>query len=336
MVRVGIVGYGAPAKIFHIPMIEKAGLTISAFSSSRPDAVKADYPAATIHSTPSSLFADPDVDLIVIASPSPTHAPLMLEAIEAGKHVISDKPFCHTVEEANRLIEARDRHGVIATVYQNRRFDSDFLTFSKLIRDGELGKIHTFRGYFEFYAPVGPDAPNRRTEPVQYGLGTHQVDQVVTLFGKPDWVWGELRHIEKGENPDYMQAVLGYDNGAHAGLRVELVAGFTQADHRARYAIHGDKGSYVKEFMDCQEEQLHNGIGPDNPAFGREPEDRYAQLTRVLADGSVTRETVPSIPGDWTEIYRALGEALRGEGNPIVTLEEARDVIEIISRLPTR
>lgn len=336
MVRVGIVGYGAPAKIFHIPMIEKAGLSISAFSSSRPDAVKLDFPNATVHPTPTALFKDPDVDLVVIASPSPTHAPLMLEAIEAGKHVISDKPVCHTVAELDQLIEARDRQGVIATVYQNRRFDSDFLTFSKLIRDGDLGKIHTFRGYFEFYAPAGPDAPNRRTEPVQYGLGTHQVDQVLTLFGKPDWVWGELRHIEEGENPDYMQAVLGYDQGDHAGLRVELVAGFTQPDHRVRYAIHGSKGSYVKEYMDCQEEQLHNGIGPDSPNFGREPAERHGLVSRVAADGSVTREVIPSIPGDWTEIYRALGAALRGEGLPIVTLEEARDVIEIISSLPKR
>ncbi len=335
MVRVGMVGFGEPSKVFHLPLFKKAGLSLAAVASSRPDAVKAEYPSATVHPTPAALFADPSVELVVIASPSYTHADLVLQAIEAGKNVITDKPFCHTVAQADAIIAARDKAGVIATVFQNRRWDSDFLTFSKLINDGTLGRIQSYRGHFEFFAPTTPggDAPNRRTEPTQYGLGTHQVDQVYVLFGKPDWVFGDLQRIEGGENPDRMRAILGYDAGPHEGLRVELFAGFTVPDNRARYAIHGTKGSYIKSFMDCQEGQLASGIVPDDPAYGREPEERWAELTRVLEDGSTRRETVPSVPGDWSQIYSLLAEAVRTGGAPPVSAEEARDVIAIINAI---
>ncbi len=328
MLRVGLIGYGFAGSVFHAPILPHAGLKLQAVASSRPDVVHKDWPDAVVHPTSEALCADPDVDLVVIAAPAPLHTDLMVMALEAGKHVVTDKPFSFTVEDAERAIAARDKAGKTLSCFQNRRWDSDFLTLRALIEGGELGEIMSYRGHFEFFFPIGAgDRGDALGDPIQFELGAHQFDQVYTLFGKPDWVFGDLTlQRDGGKAIDRMIAVLGYGEK----LRVELVGSFLVPDHSSRYAIHGTKGSYMKSHMDVQEAQLISGMTPADPQYGREPEDHQAMVTRVAQDGSVETVRHPSIPGNFPQFYRELAEAIETGGTPPVTAEQARDVIGII------
>lgn len=334
MVRVGLVGYGFSGTTFHAPLFEAAGMKLVAVASSRHEKIKADWPDATAHATPQDLFADPEVDLAVIAAPSTEHCRLVIEALEAGKHVVTDKPFCFTVEEADQMIAARDKAGKLLTCFQNRRWDTEFLTLRKLLDEDRLGKITSFRGHFEFYFPFDPtdETALRLTVPIHFELGPHQVDQVYALFGMPEWVYGDLVTQRPGAPAaDRMNAVMGYADG----LRVELVASFFAPDHSTRYAVHGTKGSYVKRFMDPQEAQLIDGMKAGDVGFGVEPDSHSGRLTEVGADGVLTDAILTSVPGDFSAFYRAVGAAIE-DGAPLpLTGEDARNVIRIVQAIET-
>ena len=330
-VRVGLVGYGLAGKVFHAPLFAAAGVDLVAVASSDPAKVLADHPGVRVHPTPAALFADPDVDLAVLATPSPTHPALMLEVLAAGKHVVSDKPFTPSVAEAETVIAAAAEAGRTATCFQNRRWDSDFLTLRQLIESGELGEIRSYRAHFEFYRADVGDRWQEKPAPgvgIHYDLGAHLIDQVLQLFGLPDWVEGDLV-IQRagGEIADGFHARMG-----HGPLRVDLFGSYFAPDHSTRYAVHGTRGSYMKRFMDIQEDQLRDGMTPLDEGYGVEPQDRWARVTTY--DGEVASARFePSIPGAHQQFYALLREAIENGGPPPVRAEEARDTIRVIEAI---
>ena len=255
-VKAGIVGYGLAGKVFHAPLLPAAGIELHAVASSKPDAVAADHPDAVVYATPEEMFADPQINLVILASPTPTHTPLSIKALEAGKHVIVDKPFAATVADADAMISAAETAGKILTCFQNRRWDSDFLTLRKLIDEGALGAVQSFQSHFEFFKGEMQDRWQEKPAPgvgVQFDLGAHQVDQALQLFGRPQWVEGEaIVQRAGGAVADRFHLRLGYAGA----LRVQIYCSYVSPDFRTKYVVQGDQGAYRKYHMDIQEPQL--------------------------------------------------------------------------------
>lgn len=326
--RIGLVGYGLAGRVFHASLFDAAGVEAVAVASSDADRVHADLPGIRVHDTPGALIHDAAVELVVLATPTPTHVPLMLEAIAAGKHVLSDKPFAPSTSEADRVLEAADARGVIATCFQNRRWDADFLTLKRLIDNGSLGEIVDYRAHFDAYS-VRRDRWQEHEAPgvgVHYDLGAHLFDQALQLFGMPDWVQGDVRRVRPGSAIiDAFHARMG--KGA---LRIEVSANLAAIDHRLRFRVHGDKASWTKSHMDPQEPQLrHQGLSATDPAYGAEPVAHHGTLT-TMSSGAPSHRTTASERGDWPALYRGLATAIRNGTPPPVLGREARDAIRLI------
>jgi len=330
--RIGLVGYGLAGKIFHTPLYEAAGVKLLAVASSNPAAVLTDHPSARIYESPTQLFADDDIDLVVLASPSFTHTSLMLEALAAGKHVLSDKPFTTTVAEADAVIAASKKAGKIASCFQNRRYDADFLTLQSLLDQKTFGEVLHFEAHFDRYSPT---VENRWQESKQpgvgnhYDLGAHIIDQALVLFGMPDWLQADVQMQRDGSTIiDQFHVRMGKGR-----FRIELGAGMLVPDNRLRYRVHGTTGSWYKEHLDPQESQIwHQGMKPGDELYGFEDESRYGTLTTVENGKTVTSRT-PTLRGDWPRIYREFASAIQHGSELPVTGEQARNTIKIIEAM---
>ncbi|WP_282609055.1 Gfo/Idh/MocA family oxidoreductase [Pelagibius sp. Alg239-R121] len=327
-VRVGLIGYGLAGSVFHAPLFPAAGLDLVAVVSSRVDQIKHDHPNVRVYATAVELLADDGVDLVVIAAPSDQHAPLMLEALTAGKHVVSDKPFTATAAEADAVIVAAEKANRIASCFQNRRWDSDFLTLCKLVATGTLGEIYSYRAHFEFFRPNVTEAWRDKPAPatgIHYDLGAHLIDQALVLFGPPDWISADITVQRPGGR---------VEDGFHIRMgkgkkRIDLFAAYLAPDFSTRFAVHGSQGSFVKRYMDVQESQLRSGLTPADSGYGIEPEDHWAEVT-TLVDGQPVARREPSVPGAHHLYYRGIREAIERGARAPVLAEEARETIRMI------
>lgn len=335
--RIGLVGYGLGGRVFHAPLYAAAGVELVAVASSDAAKVHADLPGMTVHPTPRALFADERVELVDIASPSPTHAALMLEALDAGKHVLSDKPFTSSVAEADAVIAAAERAGRTVACYQNRRRDADFLTLRRLIDEGALGEIVRYEARFDRWAPVVKDRWQERDGPavgVHYDLGAHLIDQALALFGLPDWVQGDLQRLRPGTDPERGVVDAFHARMGLGALRIELGATLSAPEHRLRYLVQGTKGGWRKQYLDPQEDQLRfEGLTPADTAYGVERPGHHGTLTVLDDAGETVTRRVPSARGDWPSFYAELATSIRNGTPPPVTAAEARDTIRVIEAI---
>jgi predicted dehydrogenase len=324
-IRVGVIGFGFVSKTFHVPLLKATdGYKISAVSSSHPADVKAVIPDVDVVSDPNALATHPDIDLVVVASPNETHAPLAEAAMRAGKNVVVDKPFTITVEQARHLGGVATKNDVLLSVFQNRRWDSDFLTIQDAIRRGLVGRIVLFESRIDRFRPdvrerwreiPGPGAG------LLYDLGPHLIDQTLVLFGVPDSVQATTAKQRRGaRTDDYFQLVLRYGE-----MVATLGAGSLVSGGSARFAVHGEKTSVVKQKPDIQEDQLKAGVLPGAKEWGLDPDDA------VMYEGA-SGETRPirSARGDQRGYYVALREALLGRARNPVPPEQAATVMAII------
>ena len=335
--RIGLVGYGLGGSVFHAPLYAAAGVELVAVASSDAAKVHADFPGLTVHPTPQALFADERVELVDLASPGPTHAPLMLEALAAGRHVLSDKPFTSTAAEADTVIAAAARAGRTVSCYQNRRRDADFLTLGRLIEDGTLGEITRYEARFDRFSPLIKDRWQERDGPgvgIHYDLGAHLVDQALTLFGMPDWVQGELQRLRPGSDPERDSVDTFHARMGRGDLRLELGATMSAPEHRMRYLVQGTRGGWRKSHLDPQEDQLRvEKLSPHDPRYGVEPESHHGTLTTLGEAGELEVRRVKSERGDWPSFYRELAAAIRAGTAPPVTAVQARDTIRVIEAI---
>lgn len=323
--RVGIIGFGFVAKTFHVPLIKRTdGYEITAVSSSHPDDVKAVLPDVDVVSDPKSLATHPDVDLVVIASPNETHTPLAEHAMRAGRNVVVDKPFTITVDEARYLGAVAEERGVLLSVFQNRRWDSDFLTVKDAINRDLVGRVVGFESRIDRFRPEVRERWRELPGPgsgLLYDLGPHLIDQTLTLFGIPDTVQATVAKQRQGtRTDDFFQLVLRYGD-----MIATLQCGSLVSGGSARFSVHGDKASIVKEKPDIQEDQLRAGILPGSNEWGVDPDD-----ATVYEGATGSSSTLKAQRGDQRGYYVALREALLGLAPNPVPPQQGATVMAII------
>ncbi len=323
-IGVGLIGYGLGGRAFHAPYVRTTpGMALRAVVSRDPAKVHADLPDTRVVPSVEDLLAAPDIDLVVVSSPDALHAEHAIAALDAGKHVLIDKPFATSLADARRVIAAGEAARRHLTVFHNRRWDADFLTLRALIADGRLGEIVQFESHFDRWRP----APAATWKDAREGgswldLGPHLVDQALVLFGRPQAITADIATLRPGAPaPDYFHAVLRYPD-----RRVILHANKLVAANGLRFAIHGNRGSWIKHGIDPQEAATVAGQEPGGPDWGHDTDDGIL----TLGDPQPTTETLPNRRGDYRAFWRALAAAIRDGGPNPVPATEALMVMEVL------
>jgi predicted dehydrogenase len=329
------------AKVFHIPLIQVTPqFTLHSIVQRTPkphDDASKDHTSAKIYHSAKDMFADSSIDIIAITTTPDTHFSFTKSAIEAGKHVIVEKPFVPTSGEAQELVELSAKTGKLICVYQNRRWDSDFLTVKKLLDEGTIGRCVEFNTHFDRYKPARPETWKGtlgmdQAGGVIYDLGTHLIDQAYVLFGMPASVtaiFANQRNDGVAE-PDSITVLLQYGNG---GPLVSAKAGVMSIETKQlRYWVRGSKGSFKKFNLDIQEDQLKAGKKPGDIGFGVESAESSGSLV-TLVDGQPKESTYKNVePLTYAALYAGFARAVEGGGADAVPVKaaEARDVLKII------
>ncbi|MEU5522281.1 Gfo/Idh/MocA family oxidoreductase [Streptomyces sp. NPDC047860] len=339
--RVGLIGYGLAGSVFHAPLIAATkGLALDTVVTSNPERqqqARAAFPDVRIAATPDELFDRADeLDLIVIASPNKTHVPLATAALEAGLPVVVDKPVAGTAAEARELAALAEERGLLLSVFQNRRWDNDFLTLRKLIDEGGLGDVYRFESRFERWRPQLKGGWRESGDPAEvggllYDLGSHVVDQALVLFGPVTSVYAESDIRREGARTDDDTFIaLTHESGVRSHLYVSA----TTAQLGPRFRVLGSKAGYVKHGLDPQEAALRDGARP-GPDWGTEPEELWGRVGAGESPVTGGGTPVPTLPGDYPAYYTDVARALLdGAPNPVTALEAAAalDVLEAARR----
>lgn len=336
--NVGVVGYGLSAKIFHIPFINDAkAFKLYAIVQRSPkpeDNASKDWPEAKVYRSVDDLLQDEMVDVVVLTTTPATHFALASQAMKAKKHVLVEKPFTPTSQEARDLVKIAQEEEVMLTVYQNRRYDADFLTLTKLIREGALGRVVEFETHFDRHRPQMPTAESWKTSPSEYSavfdLGTHLMDQVVALYGLPQRITGFVGSQRGKRNTsgleDSFTALLHYDdiNGEGELLATCKAAVVSAETEQLRYWVRGEKGSFRKQRLDVQEDQLKAGLRPGSKGYGVEEDAAWGTLTTVDESGKISDKRVGTLETDgYTLFYDRFGQALAGKDSNLLPVDAA-------------
>ncbi|MGW0864416.1 Gfo/Idh/MocA family oxidoreductase [Streptomyces sp. NPDC002611] len=339
--RVGLVGYGLAGSVFHAPLIAATeGLTLDTVVTSNPERqqqARAGFPDVRLAASPDELFdRAAELDLIVIASPNKTHVPLAATALKAGLPVVVDKPVAGTAAEARELAALAEERGLLLSVFQNRRWDNDFLTLRKLLSEGELGDVLRFESRFERWRPQLKGGWRESGDPAEiggllYDLGSHVVDQALALFGPAASVYAESDVRRPGaEADDDTFIAITHTNGVRSHLYVSA----TTAQLGPRFRVLGSAAGYVKYGLDPQEAALRDGLRP-GPGWGVEPESQWGRVGSGESPVTGGGRPEPTLPGDYPAYYAAVAKALlEGGPNPVTALEAAAalDVLEAARR----
>jgi scyllo-inositol 2-dehydrogenase (NADP+) len=324
-VNVGLIGYGVSGKVFHAPLLKAhPGYEITIVSSSRADEVKADLPNARVVSSYLDVIHNMDVELVINCAPNAYHFSYAESALLAGKHVVVEKPFVNTVEEAQKLIELSKTTGKLLSVFQNRRWDGDFLTIRKLVSENTLGNLKQFETHFDRWRPVVRSGKWREQAGPGHGaffdLGPHLIDQVLQLFGMPEKILADIE-IQKDKSPvdDYFHLILFY------GIMRVIVHGTSYSSKTPRFQLLGDHGNYIKYGLDVQEDQLRAGILPTEVGYGVEAETSNGKLGFM----DKTPENYPTEKGDYPAFYRQLYQAI-SHGDSLKLPVSAMDALKVI------
>lgn len=334
--QVGIVGYGLSARVFHIPyVLASPAFALRAIVQRHGDTAQKDHPDAVVYRDADALFADATVDLVVVTTPPASHIALASAALAAGKHVVVEKPFAAAAADCDGLIAQAAAAGRVLSVFQNRRWDADFVTLQRLLADGALGRVVELESHFDRYKALDAVpraawavAPGQPATDAIYDVGTHLIDQVVTLLGLPARVTGVLQNQRGGAPYDAFTVLLHYPDGLLATVKATTLSA---AADQLRFWVRGDRAAFRKCHMDPQEKQALQ-MGPQDPGFGVEPASHAGQLTVYGADGQLTTTTVPTVapPPTYSQFYTLLAGALAGTGPVPVPAQEARNVIRLV------
>ncbi|ABR49724.1 oxidoreductase domain protein [Alkaliphilus metalliredigens QYMF] len=331
--NVGMIGFGMSGRVFHGPMITSMDeFNFNKIVCSREATVKAareSYPEVQIISDVDELMADDTIDLIIVATPNLSHFKLAQKALLANKHVIVEKPFTVTSAEADELIELAKKQEKIVTVYQNRRWDSDFQTIKQVIENGLLGNIVEYEAHFDRfrnYIKAGWREEQLPGSGMLYDLGSHLIDQAQYLFGLPKEIRADIRVQRKcAKCDDNFELVLDYGQ-----VKVTLKSGMLVREALPHFIVLGDQGSFLKYGMDTQEEMLKKGETPKTMEnWGAEPESIWGTINTDV-NGLHIKGKIESLNGDYRGFYHNVYKAIMGKEELIVKPEEARNTIKII------
>ncbi|MGO4690094.1 Gfo/Idh/MocA family protein [Glaciibacter sp. 2TAF33] len=328
-IRTGIIGFGTSGRVFHAPFISSMpeyslDMIVTADPGRTREATRR-YPAARVVPEAAELFAAAaDLDLVVVGSPSGTHVQLAHAALDAGLNVVVDKPFSVTAKEGEELVDRAESLGLAVTVFQNRRWDGDFLTLQSLLRRGALGQPRRFESRFEWWKPEVAKSWKAESTAAEgggilYDLGAHLIDQALILFGPVDDVYAEVAtQREGGAADDDAFVALHHVSGVRSHLWMNGLA----AQVGPRFHVLGSACAYIKWGLDGQESALDHGASPADPGFGTEHESTWGLIG---IDG--TLEPVPAEPGRYGAFYAGLADTLlRGAPLPV----DPRDSVQVI------
>ena len=316
-IRSAIVSFGISSRTFHAPFLTTVpGFKLVKVVERKGDEAKKKYPEVDVVRSFEELLQDDSVELVVITSPNLTHHPYAKAAMEAGKHVVLEKPFANSSDEAMDLVETSRRTGKICSVYHNRRYVSDFLTMKQILDRRLLGDVHEFEAHYDRYRPNPRTYGVWREDPapgsgVLFDLGSHLIDQALYLFGHPHRIIADIRKQKSySQVDDYFDIRLDY-----GWLKVLLKSGMLVREMGPRYMIHGTVGSFIKYGEDPQEDRLKAGESPVGDHWCFEPEENHGLLHTEI-DGQIVREKYPSLRGNFGWYYENIYAAIR-EGKPL-------------------
>lgn len=326
-IRVGQAGYGFSGRQFHAPFImNDPRYKLMKVMDRNSDQAAKDYPGVEVVKNFDALLTD-DIDLVIIATPNKTHGELARRAIAAGKNLVVEKPVTPTPEEARELCALAKTKGVVFSVYQNRRFDGDFMTVRQVIDSGMIGDVVDYECHYDRFAKPGkPKAwklENIKGNGPLYNLGVHIIDQVYVLFGMPEEVYADFR-IQRSDNvfPDNFEIVFYYPD------KKAIVSASEVVGHPGpHFMVHGRRGSFLKYGLDVQERDLVSGKRPADGGWGKDDPQNYGIAYDAVND---TRQIIPTLDGNYALYYNNLYDALIGTGELAVKPEEAMAVLELM------
>ena len=336
-IRTAVLGFGVSGRVFHTPFIAaNPDYSLDFITTADPDRAaraRQSYPDATILAKPEDVFDHADkLDLVVLGTPPGTHYALAEAAINLGLHVVVDKPFVPTSAEGEVLIAKAAEAAVVLTVFQNRRWDADFLTLKKLIEAGELGEPRTFESRFEWWKPEGFRDWKGETDladggGILFDLGSHLIDQAIQLFGPVAEVHGEtVRHSTNAKSDADEDAFVSLLH--ESGVRSRLWMNGTAALPAPRFHVLGSEAAYTKWGLDRQEPELIAGALPSDTDYGLETEEHWGTL-----GVPEQHSTVPAERGAYPEFYRLLAGCLAGDGPVPVDPSESLNVLKVIEEV---
>ncbi|MNQ72993.1 putative oxidoreductase YvaA [compost metagenome] len=328
-IRTALLSYGMSGKVFHAPFLDiHEGFELLGSWERSKNMIQEDYPYVKSYPTIDDLLAD-DVDLVIVNTPVGTHYEYAKKVLLAGKHAVVEKAFTTTVAEAEELASIAKEKGLKLAVFQNRRWDSDFKTIQKIIKDGVLGDLVEAEFHFDRYNPILSPKAHKETANDGAGilkdLGPHLIDQAICLFGSPKSVFGDIRYTrENSLVDDWIDLVLIYEN-----FRVRLKASFFVREPNPAYTIHGKKGSFLKERGDVQEDQLKLGKKPNLDTWGTESEI-FRGFLHTEIDGELVQEKVPTLQGNYFSFFDGVYDSIANNKPEPVTAQDGVKVMQII------
>jgi predicted dehydrogenase len=329
-IKTAVCSFGMSGLVFHSPFLSiNPGFDFYAVWERTKNEAQKKYPDVITYRTLEEMLADEQIELVVVNTPNSTHFEFTKKALEAGKHVIVEKPFTVNVEEAEELIALAKKQNKLLSVYQNRRYDSDYKTIKKVLDKKLLGEVVEAEFHFDRYREdLSPKQHKEIPGPgtgVLYDLGAHLIDQALQLFGMPEKLFADIRLVRPvSKVDDYFEVLLYYPN-----LRVRLKASYSVREALPGYIIHGLKGSFIKAKTDVQEALLQAGNIPGGKDWGTEPKTEKGLLHTEM-DGLEIREYIDSEQGNYDDYYSGIYEAIRNNKPLPVTAEEGKDVIQVI------
>lgn len=324
-IKTGLVGFGKVAQTMHAPLIQQPPLLeLAAVVERHAEKSREKYPHASIYKSLEAMLEHAEVELVVICTPNEFHFRQAKKALEAGKHVVVDKPITVNSADAQALAELAQEKGLVLSAFQNRRWDGDFQTVKQLIESGTLGRIVHFESHFDRFRPEPNDNWREKDVPgsgILYDLGSHLIDQAVQLFGQPKWVYAELLRQRKGVlADDFFDLTLMYPE-----TKVRLSASILLNAPLPKFLVLGEKGSFSKYGLDVQEAAFKAGKLPGSAGWGVESPDAYGKV--YLGEKS---HPYPTLKGNYPAYYQNIAMAVRGEEKLKVTAQQAIQVLQII------
>ncbi len=327
VIRAGVIGFGLGGRVFHTAVIDATpGLELACIVQRSGDEAAKAYPGVRIARSVEEMLSDSSIQLVAVTTPNHLHFEMAEACLRAGRNVVVDKPFTLTVDEARKLFDLAQKQGLVATAYQNRRWDGDFATLKEVIASGALGRVVTFESHFDRYR-AQPRTHSWKESSGEgrgllFDLSPHLIDHATQLFGDPESVWADVRTEREGAQVDDAFDLQLKFAGVTALLRSSLTA-YAAAP---RFVVHGTKGSYVKRGIDPQEDQLKAGMKFGDPGFGEDPESDWGELH--VAGEAVRR--VPTAKGDYRGYYANVRDAILRKAKIEVTPEQVLRTTRLI------
>lgn len=329
-IKTALLSFGMSGKVFHAPFIHlHSGFNLLGSWERSTKAIAEQYSYTRSYDALEEVLQDPSVELVVVNTPTYTHFEYARKALEAGKHVVVEKAFVGTTDEAKTLKELAKSKKLKLAVFQNRRWDSDFKTVQSVYKSGDLGDIIEARVAFDRYNPDLSPKTHKEIPSAGAGiikdLGAHVIDQALTLFGMPKNVFADIGITRKhSQVDDYFDILLSYEQ-----LRVHVHGGYFFREQLPGFILNGTNGTLMKSRADVQEDQLKAGMKPNDPLYGIEPETEQG-LLHCERQGKTFREKIETLPGNYMDYYEAVFQSIRNNAPEPVSASDGVNVMKVI------